>query len=417
MYKLTCITSAGAMAQPPTEAEQEAQLAAADPTTLPFCGKIVVLSGDFQQTAPVVMRADRGSCASAWASCADWWRYDANAAVNHKTLSQPMRAADDPEFDEFVQSLGAGAAPLDPDLDASMGGENAAFARLGRARRGIRLPCSMFAQLHTEQDAIHTAHPDLRDARACGRSGVLCTTNAKVDDLNAYALSHKAEVDPDNPIVKLSGITTVKDTRGADMGEDGQLDSSFLRACEGKNVPPHDLRLSVGCVCMLMRNMAPGWTNGKRVVVLSITNYSVRVVDAEHWQGVDAVHNADHVFCVPRILFDWKFSRSGMMLQRRQFPLRLAYAVTFNKSQGKTLQRAVVDLRSSAFAHGQLYVALSRVRSRHDISILCNEDRIVTRAEDGERFITTLNVVERVQLVQSMPEALRAAFELQYPVP
>jgi ATP-dependent exoDNAse (exonuclease V) alpha subunit len=44
-------------------------------------------------------------------------------------------------------------------------------------------------------------------------------------------------------------------------------------------------------------------------------------------------------------------------------PLRLGYAITVHKSQGKTLERAIVDMGRGAFEHGQTYVALSRVRS------------------------------------------------------
>ena len=58
---------------------------------------------------------------------------------------------------------------------------------------------------------------------------------------------------------------------------------------------------------------------------------------------------------------------------RKQFPLRLAYATTFNSCQGLTLDQAVIDLRTPVFAHGQLYTSLSRIRSRSDIRILYSD--------------------------------------------
>ncbi|KAG5543980.1 hypothetical protein RHGRI_016660 [Rhododendron griersonianum] len=46
-------------------------------------------------------------------------------------------------------------------------------------------------------------------------------------------------------------------------------------------------------------------------------------------------------------------------MTRRQFPVRLAYAMTINKSQGQSVKFVGVDLRTPVFSHGQLYVALS----------------------------------------------------------
>ncbi|KAG2343442.1 hypothetical protein BDR05DRAFT_884329, partial [Suillus weaverae] len=95
------------------------------------------------------------------------------------------------------------------------------------------------------------------------------------------------------------------------------------------------------------------------------------------------IPQAGEVHRLPRITFSFirAPARPSWTVNRKQFPLRPAYATTFNGSQGLTLRRAVVDVRIDGFAHGQLCTALSRVRNRRDIRTLwspTNEDRETT---------------------------------------
>jgi ATP-dependent DNA helicase PIF1 len=55
---------------------------------------------------------------------------------------------------------------------------------------------------------------------------------------------------------------------------------------------------------------------------------------------------------------------------REQFPLKVSFAMTINKSQGQSLTKVSLDLGSFVFMHGQLYVAMSKVTSAQGMTIL-----------------------------------------------
>jgi ATP-dependent DNA helicase PIF1 len=56
--------------------------------------------------------------------------------------------------------------------------------------------------------------------------------------------------------------------------------------------------------------------------------------------------------------------------KRKQFPVRLSFAMTINKSKDQTIPNVVVYLPEPVFSHGQLYVALSRGTARSNVKIL-----------------------------------------------
>lgn len=129
-----------------------------------------------------------------------------------------------------------------------------------------------------------------------------------------------------------------------------------------------ELRLKKGCRVMLVNNDSERrWVNGTLATVRSIRDDAVEVV----------LDNGRVYEIMP---FTWnkaktKFDTESGEITREtlgsftQFPLRLAWATTIHKSQGKTFDRVVIDLGRGAFAAGQSYVALSRCRTLDGITL------------------------------------------------
>jgi hypothetical protein len=104
-----------------------------------------------------------------------------------------------------------------------------------------------------------------------------------------------------------------------------------------------------------------------------VHNARVRIA-AIHWRFIEVCFpGEDERHCIPRISFNFTPAASDWTVIRKQFPLRPAYATTFNGCQGLTLDHTALDVRIDPFAHGQLYTALSRVRRREDTLLLFSE--------------------------------------------
>jgi ATP-dependent exoDNAse (exonuclease V) alpha subunit len=128
----------------------------------------------------------------------------------------------------------------------------------------------------------------------------------------------------------------------------------FLSNIKESALPPHEIRLKVGAPIIAMRNIAKGVSNGTRLVVTyidpNLTHIKARVLSERG--GLE-----NEVF-IARLRLT--VNMGGYLLERTQLPIRLAYVMTIHKSQGLTLKKVGLYLNASVFAHGQLYVGISR---------------------------------------------------------
>ena len=117
---------------------------------------------------------------------------------------------------------------------------------------------------------------------------------------------------------------------------------------------------------MILKNLDPsnGLCNGTRCIV---TGWKENLLEARIATG----DFAGRVIHIPRIKCTSSATDRKLPVEiiRCQFPVKLCFAMTINKSQGQTLGKVGLFLSQSVFSHGQLYVACSRVQKQDDLTI------------------------------------------------
>ena len=131
------------------------------------------------------------------------------------------------------------------------------------------------------------------------------------------------------------------------MAEDDEIDPSitnrypneFLNSLDPPGLPAFKVELKVGCPIMLLRNIAPkdGLCNGTRLMV---SRCDTRIIEARILTG----EKFGNLAFIPRISLTPSSADMPLRMARRQFPVRLAYALTITKSQGQSVKFVGVDL-------------------------------------------------------------------------
>jgi ATP-dependent DNA helicase PIF1 len=311
----------------------------------PFGGKPFVLAGDFRQVLPIVRHATetQAVAASVRRSTQVWPHIQVLALTTnmrvHRLLQRGADATAQRNFAAWLAAIGDGSSgpvvciPPDMLLSGDPTIENLIYA--------------VFGDLHSDATA-RTA------ARLLGRC-ILTPLNADTADVNARATA------------ALPGAARLYSSADA-VGDDDDptaYPTEWLNTLEPQGLPPHVLMLKVGMPVIALRNLNPalGVANGTRLIITALLQHVLQA------QIITGPHRGQLVL-LPRITLASEERELPFTLRRRQFPIKPAFALTINKSEGQTLERVGIYLPRPVFAHGQLYVAVSRVGERSAIVFL-----------------------------------------------
>ena len=316
-----------------------------------FGGKVFLLGGDFRQVLPVV---PRGSRAMILDTCLKRFHHWTNIKKFH--LTQNMRAGvGEQDFSRWLLKLGNGELKSCENQEDQVEIPDQCAAAEGRIVQEV------FKEL---------------DEESIASSVILSPKNEDTMTINDEVL----DMLPGEHAIYYSADSVITE----DEDEQEHYPVEFLNSLTPSGMPPHTLRLKRGAIIMLLRNIdiRQGLCNGTRLIVRNLHRNSI---DAEVLLSQSKTR-----ILIPRIKLAPSDPGLPFVLQRIQFPIRLCYSMTINKSQGQTFNSVGLYLPKPVFTHGQLYVAFSRARRFENVKVL-----IMDGSQQGKkngRYVTK-NVV------------------------
>ena len=177
----------------------------------------------------------------------------------------------------------------------------------------------------------------------CGRV-ILSSTNDAIQHSNINMVKQLED-----------GIQWVKSVDEC-MNDDNKkiFDSKQLNKIEASGIPPFCLSLKKNvCIILICNlNVKPRHVNGTQCIIEEIKSH---VIKARLLDG--GKHPEIFISKISIVCSDTDFPTR---FKRKQFPILLAYYLTFNRAQGQSLERVGIRLHQSVFTHGLLYIGMSR---------------------------------------------------------